>query len=112
MKSNSLKETKHPAIILDTKHNILEYNPAFLEVVDSSTKRIKGRKCYKLLHGASHPPECCPMQNVLLYGDFHTEEMLMESLNEKYLVSCMPIHNEEGHIAQVMHVLQRLQKQV
>jgi hypothetical protein len=51
------------------------------------------------------------MEHLLVTGGFQTALMLMEALNKKYYVSCMPKFNSQGNLSEVIHITQELRQQ-
>lgn len=104
----SLHLIKHPAIVLDSHHNVIGVNQTVTEMLSKSEDEIKGKKCYELFHKTSSPPEGCPMRKTVHSGNFESEEMPMEAFGDTFLVTCTPIHSDEGHLTQVLHISQKI----
>lgn len=104
----TLRFTKYPAIILDPHHIVIGVNQTVTEMLNKSEDEIKGKKCHELFHNASTPPEGCPMKKTLLSGVFESEEVPMEAFGDKYLVTCMPMHDDKGYLTQVLHIASKI----
>jgi PAS domain S-box-containing protein len=55
-------------LIIDPKHGILDANDVALMKTGLSREQIIGKKCFEIIHGASSPPEKCPMVKALKTG--------------------------------------------
>ena len=94
----------HPSLILDPQHNILATNNAAADLLKKSRDDLKGKRCYSLFHGTDSPPERCPMERMLTSGKGETVEMEMGAVNGKFLVSCVPIFDDEGNLDRILHI--------
>ena len=91
-------------LLLDPKHNILAANRAAVTGLGKTEEELRGKKCYEFLHGTSQPPESCPMEKMLRSNCMETSEMVVETLNGTYLVSCTPLFDENGNLEKVIHI--------
>ncbi len=91
-------------LLLDPKHNILAANRAAVTGLGKTEEELRGKKCYEFLHGTSQPPESCPMEKMLRSNSMETSEMVVETLNGTYLVSCTPLFDEKGNLEKVIHI--------
>jgi len=91
-------------MILDPQHTVISANRATVTALGRSEQELVGKKCYELIHGASSPPEGCPMEKMLTSGHFETTEMEVEALGGTYLVSCTPVFDEAGRLEKVIHI--------
>ncbi|MBW8011105.1 MAG: PAS domain S-box protein [Chloroflexi bacterium] len=94
----------HQTLILDPEFHIRSANEAVLEKIGMSHEEIRGKKCYEIYHEANEPPVGCPCNKIKLTDQIETAEMEIEAFDETYLVSCTPIHDEAGQLAQVIHI--------
>ncbi len=94
----------HPTLILTLDHSVISANRAALRAVGASQEAVLGKKCYEVFHKTDDPAECCPMEKMLTSGRFETIEMEMEALGGVFLVSCTPILDDTGRVAQVIHI--------
>jgi PAS domain S-box-containing protein len=94
----------HPSCIFDTEFNILSINTLASKLLNKSEDEVRGKKCYKLLHGLDEPVEGCPLKKMVASGDFETVEVEIEALNGTFMVSCSPLHDREGNIKEVIHI--------
>ncbi len=91
-------------LLLDPEHNILAANRAAVTGLGKTEDELRGKKCYEFLHGTSQPPESCPMEKMLRSNSMETSEMVVETLNGIYLVSCTPVFDEKGNLEKVIHI--------
>lgn len=94
----------HPALILNSKHKILEANRAAVSALGLSEQEIKGKDCFEILHASEKPPACCPFERMLETAGLETFVMEMEALGGTYLVSCTPVLDEQGKLQKVIHI--------
>jgi len=95
----------HSILILDPDQNIIEANVATTKLTGLSSKEMVGKKCYELFHATSStPPENCPLMKMKNSKNVETEEMLVETLNRKFLVSCTPIYDSTGKLEKIIHI--------
>jgi PAS domain S-box-containing protein len=97
---------KHPAFILNTSHEILAANNAFLKKVDLAEDDVIGKKCYRLTNCNNCGDEIptCPMENMLNQGVEETFELEMEAFNGYAIVSCTPVYDENGELDKIIHI--------
>ncbi|MBN1918638.1 MAG: PAS domain S-box protein [Verrucomicrobia bacterium] len=96
----------HPTVILDPEHGIRAANNAVQKAAGKSEQELLGKKCYEVFHGpdAGAPAEGCPMEQMLRSGRLETVDMEMEAFGGWYLVSCMPVLDEQGRVERVIHI--------
>jgi hypothetical protein len=63
-----------PAIIVAPDHTILSANDATCRVSGKTEPELRGMKCWEVFHGhgATHPPQGCPMVALLSSGKYET----------------------------------------
>jgi len=62
-------------MIMDTDHNILQYNHRFAEMTDSSGVDLCHKKCYQVVHGREEPAEGCPFEKMKMTKQRENVEM-------------------------------------
>ncbi len=101
---NIFQAIGNPTLILSPDHTILAANHAALHTIDREVRGVIGEKCYKLFHNLDHPPEGCPLTQLVENDHMQKIETEMDVLGRTFLVSCTPIHNGDGHIKKVIHI--------
>ncbi len=94
----------HPTVILDSEQNILQANEAALDELDTSMEELRGQKCYEIFHDKDEPPENCPTRKLFESGKVEIEDMEIELLGGYYLVSVVPIYDEDGQLEKMIHI--------
>lgn len=98
-------------MVLDLNHRILAVNPATLKATGHSEGELIGQFCYEIFHNTTTPPSGCPhliMQNLKESKFVETE---IETLNNTFLVSIMPLHNEDGAVTKAIHIARNFTEQ-
>ncbi|HEY3275688.1 MAG TPA: PAS domain S-box protein [Syntrophorhabdaceae bacterium] len=98
------RKVSQPIIVLAADRTILEINPCALELMGMDEEAVLGMKCYELFHGANLPAPGCPLEKLLLDGSIEPAEMEIETLRGTFLVSCVPLADEEGKVTRIIHI--------
>ncbi len=53
---------EQPILILNPEYNILDANQSAIKAIGASIERIKGKKCFKIVHHAEQNPKGCPLE--------------------------------------------------
>lgn len=94
--------------ILDDKHRIVRANQAFAKKLGTTPEQCIGLPCYKAVHGAEQPLECCPHVKTLKNGQEHIEEIYDERLRGYFLISTTPLKDEKGQLIGSVHVARNI----
>ncbi len=97
----------HPTFILDREQNIIAANKYLENIFGISSKNMKGKKCWEMMHGdeTTSPPIDCPFALSCISGNYdHTSEMELANLGRWYLITCKPVYDTEGNIDKVIHI--------
>ncbi len=94
------------ALILSPEHEILYANPASERTSGLNLDELKGRKCYKIFHDSSRPPDECPLTALLKSEQPQTMEMEveMEVASGSFLVTVAPLFDQQGRLSRVIHI--------
>lgn len=98
--------------ILDPHHGILDINPAASQLLGADAETVRGKPCYTIMHGTDTPPRDCPLTTVLATKQYATGPMYVESLDRHVWVSCTPVFDNVGEVAQVIHIADDITEQV
>ncbi|MGD9936710.1 MAG: PAS domain S-box protein [Methanoregulaceae archaeon] len=103
----------HPVLILGTDQAILSANRAALHAIGLDLASLWGRRCYEVFHHAAAPPDGCPFRRLFEQGDAGgSVEMVVESLNGTFLVTCNPIYDDRGRVSKVIHTMTEITDRV
>ena len=94
----------HPAVILDSEHNIILANHAVAKITGKTMEELINKKCYEVFHGTTQPPEGCPMKKMLASKNLEVAEMEMEVLGGVFIVSCTPVTDDKGNLQKIIHI--------
>ncbi len=95
-------------IIIDLDYNVIEANPAALELFGYKKEELIDRKCYECCHGENEPCKViCPVKEVPETGEIKraTHEHIRNS-GDKWIskISAVPVRNKQGDIVAVMEI--------
>ncbi len=91
---NSISES---IFLLDEEYNILQYNQAFLDLLNKKEEDIKGKKSYELIHGADNPPEYCVTCKGLSDKKITNDEFWEPHLKKYLRISIDPVYGKGGN---------------
>lgn len=91
--------------IHDKDYNIIRANKASEQMLNSPLSEIISRKCYKIYHGCTCPPEGCPSCKILKTGKPCEFEILEPHLNKFVEIKGMPRFDERGEMVGMIHVV-------
>jgi PAS domain S-box-containing protein len=97
---------EHPAFILDRNYKVIAANKATIKLTGKPSNEIIGGYCYELFHGKdiNSPVDSCPMERMLKSNRLETTEFEIDILEGTYLVSCIPILDNQGNLDKVIHI--------
>lgn len=101
---NIFQAIGQPSFILDPQHKIISANRAAVKKTGISLENLRHKRCFTFLHKKKLPPQSCPMEKMLHSGCLETVEMEIEAFGGTYLVSCTPVHDEQGRLEKVIHI--------
>ncbi len=84
-------------ILLDEEYNILQYNKAFLDIVEIKEKELKGKKSFQIMHGTKAPPKRCVTCKALSAKSHLVNEYWEPYLNKYLRVSMKPVYDRNGN---------------
>ncbi|GBE53939.1 MAG TPA: PAS domain S-box protein [Euryarchaeota archaeon] len=95
-------------IIIDLDYNVIEANPAALELFGYKKEELIGRKCYESCHGEKEPCKIiCPVEKVPEIGEIKRaiHEHIRNS-GDKWIskISAAPVRNKQGDIVAVVEI--------
>jgi signal transduction histidine kinase len=74
-----------------------------LNTTGMSEDNIVGQKCYDIFH-CKTCPDGCPLEKSLTTNKMETAEMEILTLGGTFLVSCIPIFNDQSQIEKIIHI--------
>ena len=84
---------------------VLRVNKSYSEVFERDGFSVKGRKCYEIIHNASHPVGECPCVKVLKTKKASISDFWEPRLGKHIEISASPIMNDKGKITGIVHVI-------
>lgn len=96
--------------ILDNQYRILRINESMAQRLGIKAEESIGLLCYEAVHGLSEPPAFCPHSRTLKDGHPHTEEVQDARLGGCFIVSVIPITDEQEEITSAVHVAHDITK--
>ena len=105
-------------MILDRNNRIIKANRAMAEKLGCAQRELKGRPCYKTVHGFDEPPEWCPHTRLLTDGMAHRVEAPVSFLGGEFMVSVFPLLDDNGapwgcvHVARDITDMKRVEKEL
>ncbi|TFG48053.1 MAG: PAS domain S-box protein, partial [Candidatus Brocadiia bacterium] len=97
--------------IIDNDHRIVKINKAMADRLGVLPGDAVGEFCYKCVHGEGEPPSFCPHSKLLHDGLMHCQEVNEEKLGGTFLVSVVPIRDNQGNTVGSIHVAQDITEQ-
>lgn len=96
--------TAQVGFILDAEFRLLAVNPAGCQWLGQEAAALLGRRCYEVMHRTETPPPTCPVLELLEKNGRDTLSREIEALGRSFLVSCAPVHDQQGRIRQIIHL--------
>jgi len=90
--------------ILDNQHRVRRVNLAMAARLGVHPRQCIGLHCYEVVHGAACPPGFCPHSQTIADGCEHTEEIHEEQLGGDFLVTTIPLFDEQGERLGSVHI--------
>ncbi|NVN93537.1 MAG: PAS domain-containing protein [Desulfuromonadales bacterium] len=91
-------------MILDNQHRVLRINQSMSRSIGLESEECIGLPCYKVIHGTSLPPECCPHSRTIEDGCNHTEELHVERFGGDFQVTTTSLLDERGECVGSVHI--------
>jgi len=89
--------------LVDLEGHILEYNSMSLKIFGVSSKEIKMKCCWELVHGLGKPIENCPI--VRMKKSKQRESMIFQDKDRWLEVRVDPIFDNQGELTGAVHVV-------
>ncbi|MEN8257975.1 MAG: ATP-binding protein [Thermodesulfobacteriota bacterium] len=96
--------------IQDKDMRITRVNKATCDIFNAKPEDLVGKYCYEVFRGANMPCEGCPEVESLQDGATHHGEIEHENLNKIFAVAAVPIINESGETAKLVHYAKDITK--
>ena len=94
--------------VLDTNYRIKRANKAMAQQLGVTPEETVGLTCYECIHGTTTPPDYCPHTQLLKDGKPHTSEVHEPRLGGDFLVSDIPLKDEEGQLIGSIHIARNI----
>ena len=90
--------------VMDKNRVITQVNKSICDVFKKKPEELIGKYCYEIVHGTSCPWPDCPATETFETKQSVTKEITDPNLVIPLLVTTSPILDEQGEIAQVIHI--------
>ena len=90
--------------ILDKDLRIVRVNQAIALRLGVSAEEVIGLYCFEVMHGSSEPPDFCPHSRTMKDGRPHIEEIRDDRLGGDFVVSIIPLYDNQGEISGSVHI--------
>jgi PAS domain S-box-containing protein len=97
--------------IQDKDLRIVRANNAAHQFFQAKTGELKGKHCYELFTGGSHPCAGCPLVETLRNGENHSIIIKHENLGKIFHVSSAAMVAENGELQYLIHVARDITEQ-
>jgi len=85
-------------LIVDRDYQIENVNRSARALFGTGRKKVKGKKCYQVVHTGTHPCEHCPFTQTLKTKKVESVEQYDEKLSRHLRIKSTPITNEKGNV--------------
>ena len=90
--------------VMDKNRVITKVNKATCDAFKKKPEELIGKYCYEIVHGTNCPWSNCPATKTFETKQTVTEEINDPNLGIPLLVTTSPILDEQGEVAQVIHI--------
>lgn len=94
-----------PIQIIDPAHGIIQVNDATLKTFGLKEEELIGKKCFEIFHNSDKPQMFCPLEAAIKERKVVSEEMVVETYNRHFIISCAPLFDADGNIEKFSHVM-------
>jgi PAS domain S-box-containing protein len=96
--------------VMDKNRVITKVNKATCDAFKKKPEELLGKHCFEIVHGTDKPWTECPATKT-----FETKQVVTEEINDPHLgipllVTTSPILDEQGEVAQIIHVAKDISK--
>jgi PAS domain S-box-containing protein len=96
--------------VIDKNRVITRVNKAICDAMKKKPEEMIGKHCYEVVHGTKTPWCNCPATNTFETKQIFTEEVNDPCLGIPLLVTTSPILDEQGEVAQIIHIAKDITK--
>ncbi len=96
--------------VMDKNRIITEVNKTTCEVFNKKPEEMLGKHCYEIVHGKDCPWPSCPATKTFETKQSVTKEINDPNLGIPLLVTTSPILDEQGEVAQIIHIAKDITK--
>ena len=96
--------------VMDKNRVITKVNKATCDAFKKKPEELIGKYCYEIVHGTNCPWPNCPATKTFETKQTATEEVNDSNLGIPLLVTTSPILDEQGEVAQVIHIAKDITK--
>lgn len=89
--------------LLDPRGRVLQFNQAFLTLVNLPPDRVFGRPCHDLVHASEAFAACCPFQRMLTTSK---HEEVEQAIGDRWFhISVDPVLDDAGMLEGAVHIM-------
>ena len=96
--------------VFDKNRVITKVNKAACEAFHKKPEELIGKHCYEIVHGTDAPWPNCPASETFRTKQIVTEEIDDPLLGIPLMITTSPILDEQGEVAQVIHIAKDITK--
>jgi PAS domain S-box-containing protein len=96
--------------VMDKNRVITKVNKVTCDAFKKSPEELLGKHCFEIVHGTDQPWPECPATKTFETKQTVTEEINDPNLGIPLLVTTSPILDENGEVAQIIHVAKDISK--
>lgn len=89
--------------ILDVDQRVLRANKAAASYFGIPVEKMKGRRCWEIVHASAAPVAECPVRRML--KSLRRESMELSVGGSHYQVTVDPLKNEKGELCGIVHIV-------
>jgi PAS domain S-box-containing protein len=90
--------------ILDNRHRVLRVNDAMARRLGIRPEDCIGKPCHEVVHGTACHHDACPHARTIRDGHAHDQELHLASFGGDFLVSTVPLLDEQGENVGSVHI--------
>lgn len=94
-----------PAMLLNSKFQILKANDAMLAFLDKDVNEVIGKVCYQIVHSKNRPIDLCPLEKSKETKKREEIELYIPEKQMTVLITVDPCLDGEGNLVQMIHLV-------
>lgn len=91
--------------VLDTNRRIVMANRVMADMLDTTTDKLIGKKCFEVAHDRDSPVAICPFDGVVENGEGRSVEIDEPVMGGSFTISINPVKDSRGSVVGAVHVI-------